>query len=97
MNSRAWTSKEEAALRDALAACTTWPDVCAMLPGRTPAALMARAALLGLHLRGSGPHRAWTSGEEAALAEALDGFARRTGRTRTAVAAKAMHLASGGR
>lgn len=97
MNGRAWTSEEERALRDALAACTTWPDVCATLPGRTHSALVARAALLGLHLRGSGPHRWWTSGEEAAVLEALDDLARRTGHTRTAVAAKAMHLASGGR
>lgn len=97
MSGRAWTTGEELALRDALAACATWPDVFERLPGRTPAALMARASLLGLHLRGSGPHRGWTSGEEAAVLEAIDGLARRTGHTRTAVAAKAMHLASGGR
>ena len=95
MSGRAWTTGEELALRDALAACTTWPDVCATLPGRTPAALMARAALLGLHLRGSGPHRGWTSGEEAALLEAIDDLARRTGHTRTAVVAKALHLVRG--
>ena len=95
MNGREWTPEEEGALRDALAACDAWPDVCERVPGRTLPALKARACKLGLRIRGARQSSGWTHRDEAAVAAALADLARRTGHTPSAVAAKATYLVRG--
>ena len=97
MNGREWTPEEEGALRDALAACDAWPDVCERVPGRTLPALKARACKLGLRIRGARQSSGWTYRDEAAVAEALADLARRTGHAPSAVAVRCVRIALGDR
>lgn len=92
---RRWQAHEDAAVRDGYELGLTCARIATELPGRTAAAVAARAAKLGLATHA----RAWTAHEDGDLRQLLSGeielelAAQMLGRTPQAVVARARKLA----
>jgi hypothetical protein len=88
-----WSHGEDAAVRDGYDSGLSCSEIARELPGRTPAAVAARARKLGLATHG----RRWTATDEGRLRvmaarHAADELARRLGRTPDAVRQRAAKL-----
>jgi hypothetical protein len=88
-----WSHGEDAALRDGYDSGLSCREIARELPGRTPAAVAARAHMLGLATHG----RRWTAADDERLRvlaarHALDELARRLGRTPDAMRQRAAKL-----